>query len=31
VLSVRPQIEVLPAGALERSTHKSTMIEMVGG
>jgi hypothetical protein len=30
-LSVRPLIEVLPAGALPRTAHKTTMIEMAGG
>jgi len=30
-LSIRPSIEVLPAGTLPRTAHKSTMIEMVSG
>jgi phenylacetate-CoA ligase len=30
-LSVRPSVEVLPAGALPRTAHKSTMIEIVSG
>jgi phenylacetate-CoA ligase len=30
-LSVRPKVEVLPAGSLPRTAHKSTMIEMVSG
>ena len=30
-LSVRPQIEVLPAGSLPRTAHKSAMIEIVTG
>jgi phenylacetate-CoA ligase len=30
-LSVRPTVEVLAAGSLTRTTHKSTMIEMVSG
>jgi phenylacetate-CoA ligase len=29
-LSVRPLVEVLPAGALPRTAHKATMIEMAG-
>jgi phenylacetate-coenzyme A ligase PaaK-like adenylate-forming protein len=29
-LSVRPQVEVLAAGSLPRTKHKSTMIQMVG-
>jgi len=30
-LSVRPSVEVLPPGALPRTTHKSTMIEVASG